>query len=181
MTRIREAVPSDCCGIAVLQVRGWQAAYRGMLPDDYLDALDPARRVGIWERFVNNGSGRILVAENSGKIVGFCHVMPSRDADAEQAAEIAAIYVDPDQWRMGYGSLLCMAARGFAVEQGFHHMTLWVLRENSMGRQFYESMGFQADGATKIEKAPGFVLDEIRYRMCWVDPEKDIGDEKLNG
>ena len=165
MSRIREAVPSDCEGIASVQVRGWQAAYRGMLPDDYLDGLDPAGRLKIWERFVNDESGRLFVAETNGRIVGFCHVMPSRDADSDLAAEIAAIYVDPDQWRMGYGGLLCVAACGFSVEQGFRQMTLWVLRENSIGRRFYESMGFQADGATKIEKGPGFVLDEIRYRM----------------
>ncbi len=163
--RIREAVPSDCSGIADVQVRGWQAAYRGMLPDEYLDGLDPAARLKIWERFVNDGTGRLFVAETNGRIAGFCHVIPSRDPDADCDAEIAAIYVDPDQWRMGYGGRLCTAARGFAIEQGFRHMTLWVLRENSMGRRFYETMGFQVDGATKAEKRLGFVLDEVRYRM----------------
>lgn len=166
MARIREAVPSDCRGISDVQVRGWQAAYRGLLPDDYLNAMDPARRITVWERFVNEGNGGMFVVETSGGIAGFCHVLPSRDADAEQASEIAAIYVDPDEWWKGYGRMLCNQARHHAVEHGFREMTLWVLRGNVMGRRFYETMGFHADGAAKVEQRPGFVLDEVRYRMA---------------
>jgi GNAT superfamily N-acetyltransferase len=49
-TIIRSAHIDDAAQIAVVHVRSWQGAYRGLLPQAYLDGLDPAQRVGRWER-----------------------------------------------------------------------------------------------------------------------------------
>jgi GNAT superfamily N-acetyltransferase len=49
-TVIRAAHAADAAQIAVVHVRSWQGAYRGLLPQAYLDGLDPAERVGRWER-----------------------------------------------------------------------------------------------------------------------------------
>ena len=49
---IRAARMQDVPQIAVVHVRSWQAAYRGLLPQAYLDALDPAQRISRWERIV---------------------------------------------------------------------------------------------------------------------------------
>ena len=49
-TVIRAARVGDAAQIAVVHVRSWQGAYRGLLPQAYLDGLDPAERVGRWER-----------------------------------------------------------------------------------------------------------------------------------
>ena len=49
-TVIRAARVADAAQIAVVHVRSWQGAYRGLLPQAYLDRLDPAHRVGRWER-----------------------------------------------------------------------------------------------------------------------------------
>ncbi len=38
--RIRLATIDDAPGIAAVNVRAWQTAYRGILPDSFLDALD---------------------------------------------------------------------------------------------------------------------------------------------
>jgi GNAT superfamily N-acetyltransferase len=50
LTVIRAARTADAAQIAVVHVRSWQSAYRGLLPQAYLDGLDPAQRVGRWER-----------------------------------------------------------------------------------------------------------------------------------
>jgi hypothetical protein len=47
---IRAARVTDAPQIALVHVRSWQFAYRGLLPQVYLDGLDPAQRVGRWER-----------------------------------------------------------------------------------------------------------------------------------
>ncbi|MEO5915886.1 MAG: GNAT family N-acetyltransferase [Luteolibacter sp.] len=165
MLKIRRAVPADCGKIARIQVRGWQAAYRGILPDDYLDGLDAGRRLVVWQQFVLDGVGTMLVAEVGAEVVGFCHLIPSRDSDADHAAEIAAIYIDPDHLRRGHGTLLCKAACVSAREQDFRRLTLWVLRDNASGRDFYTKMGLLPDGTTKVEERPGFTLEEVRYSM----------------
>jgi GNAT superfamily N-acetyltransferase len=49
-TIIRAAHVDDAAHIAVVHARSWQGAYQGLLPQAYLDGLDPAQRVGRWER-----------------------------------------------------------------------------------------------------------------------------------
>jgi hypothetical protein len=39
---VRDADPEDAEQIAIIHVHSWQAAYRGLLPQEYLDRLDPA-------------------------------------------------------------------------------------------------------------------------------------------
>ena len=165
MADIRHATPADCRRIAEIQTDGWKAAYRGILPDDYLDGLQSEPRIAVWERFVRSEPGEMFVAAADGGIAGFCHLIPSRDPDAGRTAEIAAIYVDPGRWKKGHGSALCRAAIASAGQQGFDHLTLWVLEGNAAGRRFYERMGLRPDGARKSEERPGFVLEEVRYRI----------------
>ena len=43
---IRPATLADTEGIGLAHVRSWQSAYRGKMPQDYLDGLDPAVRGG---------------------------------------------------------------------------------------------------------------------------------------
>lgn len=166
MIEIAHATPDDCSHIADIQVRGWRAAYRGIIPDDFLDKLDVEKRIAVWKRFVQEETGTLLVSKLAGVVTGFCHLIPSRDADADGTAEIAAIYVDPDHWRSGHGKPLFRAALELAIAQEFRELTLWVIAENSRGRAFYETMGMAIDGATKTEERPGFRLEEVRYRVA---------------
>jgi hypothetical protein len=49
---IRPAVSADAAAIATVQVRSWRAAYRGLLPQEELDALDIGRRTETWTRIL---------------------------------------------------------------------------------------------------------------------------------
>ncbi len=169
MQKTRRAASADSRRIAEIQVAGWQAAYRGIIPDDYLDAMVPERRQPFWEEQIRNECGDLFATAAEGHVTGFCHLIPSRDADGGEAAEIVAIYVDPSAWRQGCGRSLCAAALAAARDRGAPCVTLWVLVENQAGRKFYEAMGFSADGATKSEDRPGFALEEMRYR---IDPRR---------
>jgi ribosomal protein S18 acetylase RimI-like enzyme len=169
MHNARRASPEDSRRIAEIQVEGWKAAYRGILPDDYLDAMAPERHQLFWDQQVRDGCGEMFVTEADSKVTGFCHLIPSRDADGDGVAEIAAIYVDPAVWRHGSGRSLCDAALASAIQIKAPWVTLWVLVENALGRRFYEAMGFLADGAKKSEDCRGFTLEEVRYR---IDPRQ---------
>jgi hypothetical protein len=46
---LRPAEPGDAIAVARVHVRSWQAAYRTLLPDDYLDQLRPKDRAGKYE------------------------------------------------------------------------------------------------------------------------------------
>jgi hypothetical protein len=69
-----------------MHVRSWQAAYGGLLPDEYLDGLRPEDRAGRY----TSGDLRpdrpaTIVAVERGIIRGFATIGPSRDADRQGA------------------------------------------------------------------------------------------------
>ena len=157
-TVIRAARVADAPQIAVVHVRSWQGAYRGLLPQAYLDGLDPAQRVGQWERSLaeaNDGRDGVLVADAGGTLLGFVAYSPSRDGDADPArvGEIDAIYLRPSAWGKGIGRRLMGAALARLAEAKFDQVTLWVLDSNVRARRFYEAGGWLADGARKSTKA----------------------------
>lgn len=171
---IRHAHIEDAFRIAEIQIGCWRTAYNGLIPDAYLQGLDVDKRERTWRGFVGDASSPVLVSQIDKEITGFCHIAPSRDRDASATAEIIAIYVDPRHWGKGFGRNLFASALSFARQQQFHHLSLWTLAGNDPARGFYESLGFQLDGATKCERTPAFTLDQVRYRLP-VKPSDEAG------
>jgi ribosomal protein S18 acetylase RimI-like enzyme len=162
---IRLATASDANQIAVVHVRGWQAAYRGHMPDAELDALEPARRALRWTQALVEPLVGVFVAVERDAIVGFSSFRPSLDRDAPPSTcEIGSLYVDPAHWRCGHGRALIDAVVGAARERAFEEVSLWVLGANAAARAFYEKVGFAPDGGTRTETLLGVSLDEVRYR-----------------
>lgn len=162
---VRKASEHDASRVAEIQVKTWQVAYRGLLPDDYLDGLDPVRRAVVWKGLLAEPKGAVFLAQKDSHVVGFCDVLPSRDPAAPpEIAEIAAIYVEPAAWGTGAGRSLIAAATGYARDHGFVIVTLWVLATNERAKRFYVAAGFMPDGAEKTVERPGLTLHEVRYR-----------------
>ncbi|MEU3951867.1 GNAT family N-acetyltransferase [Streptomyces achromogenes] len=162
--RIRPMTLADCDRVSEIRVRGWQHAYRGLVPRPYLDRLsvaaDAERRR---ERFARgNGTVVNLVAERDGRVLGWAAVGPYRDGEAYTAdAELYAIYVDPAHLGRGTGRALLDAAAGRCPAGA--RLLLWVLKGNAPARRFYERAGFRADGAEESFDADGVPVPEVRY------------------
>lgn len=111
---VRLSVPEDAEAVERLRLAGWQTAYRGILPDDYLDALrvDVPRRRRHLEGLPADISDEVAVAD--GAVAGWVASGPCRDPDRHGAryGEIFACYVHPDWWRKGTGRLLMDHAIG---------------------------------------------------------------------
>lgn len=162
---LRRAEVGDEPAVAAVHVRSWQVAYRGLLPDAYLDALDPAARAKRYT-FGRTGPGRPVttVAVADGVIRGFATAGPCRDDDARSAGELYAIYVHPDWWGSGTGRALIGAARGRLESLGYQQAVLWVLAGNERAQRFYRKDGWSGDGSARRDEVQGIVLDELRYR-----------------
>lgn len=162
---LRRARPGDELAVAEVHVRSWQVAYRGLLPDDYLDSLEPARRA---ERYTFAASGpdvaSTTVAVENGSICGFATVGPSRDDDSARAGELYAIYLHPDRWGRGVGLLLIRDARSRLVDHGRTEALLWVLAGNDRAERFYRLDGWLPDGRQRRDEVQGVEVDEVRYR-----------------
>jgi RimJ/RimL family protein N-acetyltransferase len=168
IARVRTATVEDAAGIAFVHVRSWQVAYRGQMPDEFLDELDVEKRATMWRALTQDPDKIVFVAEDSeANIVGFCAAGPSRDPDADaNTAEVGAIYVHPKKWQKGIGRALLSAALDQVRKRAFHQVTLWVLEANRRARAFYESFGFIHDGSVKDDDHwKNFFVRELRYRL----------------
>ncbi len=106
--RIREAAPADARACAEVHVEGWRWAYRGLLPDGYLDRVSVEDRERTWREGVAGSGERVAwVAEREGRVIGLCVTGPSEDADADRStAEVYAIYLLPEVVGTGVGRAL---------------------------------------------------------------------------
>jgi len=103
--QVRPAGDGDAEQLGLIHVRSWQGAYQGLMPQDFLDQLDPASRAQGWRSVLRAGDDQAGVS-------GFVSFGPSRDPDADpkRTGEVFAIYVLPGAWSTGQGRLLMAAA-----------------------------------------------------------------------
>lgn len=163
---IREAKSEDAAGIAEIHVKGWQSAYKGQIPDAYLDSLSVEKRTEGWRDQIKSSEkgSFILVAINNDKVVGFSTGGKSKDEDSNQdTGEIYAIYAHPNFIGKGAGSKLMEYGLNLLREDGYKRATLWVLTSNDKTRKWYEAKGWEVEGRTKIDKRGDFELHETRY------------------
>jgi ribosomal protein S18 acetylase RimI-like enzyme len=162
---IRPAATEDSPGIAVVHVSSWQHAYRGIVPQSYLDQLSVAEREGRWAEILGRGGSETLVADAGGDIVGFVSCGKSRRVQVDgNEGELYAIYVIASHWSTGVGRSLCEAALGRLRDLGFVRAIVWVLAANTKAIRFYERAGFElhAGSETTVEIG-GKNLPEVRY------------------
>jgi ribosomal protein S18 acetylase RimI-like enzyme len=164
--RVRLATAVDIPALARVHVASWQAAYRGIMPDQFLDGLSVARSETAWREMLALASQTNLVCELDQEVVGFAACGPTRDFDQDPAitAELYAIYFVPAHWSKGYGHALWQRVRDELIESGYQKVTLWVLEANARARRFYEREGFTLDLVTVKEfQLEGTKLLEVRY------------------
>jgi GNAT superfamily N-acetyltransferase len=164
---LRPAEPQDAMGVARVHVRSWQAGYRGLLPDAYLDGLraeDRAQHYRLGSEDVREPA--TVVAMEAGAICGFATTAPARDSDAQGDGELYALYVDPEWWGRGIGAALISAARSRLVDIGFRGAVLWLLAGNAPADRFYRIDGWRPDGSRRTDSVWGVTVDELRYRRA---------------
>lgn len=156
---IRTPEVSDAEELARLHVLVWQQAYRGLLPQDYLDSMRPeGEREESWrERVADFADGsptpsghRLLVARevSTDTVVGFCQSGPARDEDAALPDELMALNVLAAHHGTGVAHQLVSATVGDRPAY------LWVLTGNDRAIAFYRKLGFELDGVSKRDQEP---------------------------
>lgn len=159
---IRKLRPGDdLFAVSRVYEEGWRAAYRGLLPQDYLDSI-PA---GKWVPYLEQEGTTSLILLDGEKIVGAAGCCASRVPDMEGWGEIVSIYLLPEYWGKGCGKLLFSAAVEHLKSMGYQDLFLWVLDGNRRARAFYERMGFRPSGTDVEHEIGGVPVREIQYRL----------------
>jgi ribosomal protein S18 acetylase RimI-like enzyme len=167
---IRRAQVNDAPTLARVHVDSWHVAYRGLIPDSFLQGFTYQRREEAFRQSLTANSEETYLIEDddhAGKAVGILTIGASRDADLDpsRTGEIWGIYIIPDYWRRGVGARLVQEAGRMLRSRGYRDVVLWVLEGNANARRFYEAMGFRPDEAFKILEL-GKPLKAIRYKKA---------------
>ncbi|MGA5516500.1 GNAT family N-acetyltransferase [Streptomyces pseudogriseolus] len=165
--RIRPMTADDSAEIGAMRVRAWQHAYRGMVPQAYLDGMDVAADAEKHQARLAAGDGSVvdLVVEAAdGTLAGWAVYGPYRDGDVRTGdGELYALYLPPERIGQGIGRTLLTEVTARCAVAGHPRMLLWVLKENARARRFYEAAGFTPDGAEEPFEVGGAAVPVVRY------------------
>jgi GNAT superfamily N-acetyltransferase len=171
---VRRGRIEDARAIAEVHVDSWRAAYPGLIPDRFLARLSVDEREQRWRASLSDDDANplVLVAASGGDLVGFSTVaIPARDAEeAEDAAEIPAIYVAPGAWGAGAGRALIDASVAAMRAAGCREAVLWAVAGNERAASFYVAQGWHDDGGRRASQyfpEAGDVV-EVRFRRTLV-------------
>lgn len=163
---IRPAELGDAEAMGRVHVRAWQAAYRGVMPDEYLDGLSADERAAMWRgRVGRRDVPPVLVGVVDGEVAGFA----AYGAEAVEGDEpsgrgqLYAINLDPVHWGKGVGRALLGRASAALRSLGYAEAVLWVVPQNARARGLYESEGWVPDGAEQTDDVFGVQVTDIRY------------------
>lgn len=156
----------DAKAIAEIHAAAARAAYKGIVPDDQLDALAPSTREAKWRQAIEFAEPQVQVAVQGDEVVGFVGFDRSRDPKTPSTTgEIWALYVKPEHWGKGVGVALWDAARDGLEEEGCTLVTIWVPLRNERALRFFELAGFKREMKTAKTTSLGNVkIEEIRLK-----------------
>ena len=160
------ATVADAESIAVLHAESWRSAYRGILPDSFLDGPVFEERRALWaERMREPGANRRFVCKaigEDGSLLGFACVL--LDADPEWGALLDNLHVHPDLKGAGIGYALFNASRDWVrTAAPGTNMHLTVLEGNERARRFYERQGGTIVARQEVEVLEGVYRPVLRY------------------
>lgn len=166
--QVRGATRADVRRVAEINVAGWSTAYRGIMPDEHLDALRvPDRETVIAARLGASDRHVFFVAvDGAGTVGAYVAVGPARtdrEPTLPATGEVFSLYADPALRGTGAGHLVHEAGLAHLIGAGFRHAVLWALERNTASRKFYEAHGWRTDGHTTRYHVGDRLVSEVRY------------------
>jgi ribosomal protein S18 acetylase RimI-like enzyme len=169
-TAVRDAAPADLPGIAELHATSWRAAYRGLLPDAFLDGPVVADRKAHWSGMIARmaPSDLLLAAEQNHVLVGFIAVWTTEPSGCEPGFDLLIdnLHVRPDLRGDRIGERLMRAVARRLKNRPSARACLWLIDGNAPAHRFYRRLG-GTDGDRKQDMIGGALVGEMR--IIWDD------------
>ncbi len=142
---IRRATLEDAEKIADIHVRAWQESYKGIIDQNYLDAISFSGRLAFRKKILSHPKPKQinLIAVQNNRIIGFCDAGVAFDSSEAYRGEIYAIYLLNEFKRHGVGKTLFDYVDKDLEEHLLTPYVTWVLEENKTACRFYEKCGGQ--------------------------------------
>lgn len=124
------------------------AMHRESLPDIFQEPDRPARSRDYFNRLIRVPSIALFVAEVSGRVAGFVHVMVENAPDfslfvPRRYVTVDNLVVDREHRRQGIGRALMGKVHEWAQEKGATSIQLNVYEFNQAAIDFYCALGYE--------------------------------------
>lgn len=173
---VRAPRVGDARQIGELRNLVWRATYAGMVPENFLAALDDGRAADAWHTRLETTSARgvdlrsatlrVAVDVEAERVVGLAAAGSAQDPlDGAGAAalEVRFLNIHPDHVGHGLGS------RILAVLTGARDCHMWVIERNTSAQLFLRRNGFVR--TTESRAHPEVAVREVlMVRRDWTAP-----------
>ncbi|KAI8066741.1 acetyltransferase, partial [Gongronella butleri] len=166
--KIHFATEDDVPSLGDIAIESLRAAYRGMVPDEYLDEDVYNNRAPYWAKKVPlqsaNRATVIAVDALTGEHLGFmnCEIEDGKD----DTVHLENIHVRPHAQGRGIGKFLMQQLCEWSRAKGLKRLTLHVLVENKRAIRFYEGHGWTCDGPLDGPTIRGQVVKGLSYSFA---------------
>ena len=151
--------------ISRIYAASWKSAYRGMIPQGYLDQLREDAWMPVSGQWLSGTEVKALSVWEGKEMLGCSFFGESREASLPAAGEIISLYLKPEAFGKGYGGALFRAVVDSLRDEGYRQAFLWVLEKNVRARAFYEKYGMAPTGKSKSVEIAGEALLHVQYAM----------------
>lgn len=149
----------DRFAISHIYEESWKFAYKGIIPQSYLDSIP----VGRWASYLDEDGRNSLIMIEHDTFIGTASYCKSRFSDFDGFGEIVSIYFLPQYIGKGYGKQMLDAVINELALLGCRDIFLWVLEDNLKARKFYEKAGFVLSDNYLEDNIGGKSLREVSY------------------
>ena len=160
---IRKATPKDVPLISRIHARSWKYAFKGHLPQSYLDNLKEDFWEPTFKKWLEEGTVTVRLLSIHGQMAGCISYGRAQDEKHPDWGEIRSLYLLPEYMGCGFGKHLLKTGMDDLRKRGYKTIYLWVLDTNTHARHFYEKNGFRKTEDLLIVELGGKQLTDIRY------------------
>lgn len=159
MITIRQlAQTDDMDAVSRIYEQSWRYAYRGIIPDSYLNRISFER----WTDTLKRPGLHSLLLLDGDTALGTAAYAAARMEQWKGWGELVSLYLLPGAMHQGYGKQLLAAAISELQQLQFQNIYLWVLEENRSARRFYTRFGFQESENSRVDLFDGRPCRELQ-------------------
>ena len=166
--KIRNATEQDAPGIARVHVDSWRAAYKEILPSEFLACISYEKRTTLWENNIADKTNYIVVSEtDDGYITGFGTASKRATNTVANSGDLTSIYLLDEYHGQGIGKLLMKKLFFHFKKLDYQKVFVEVLEDNQT-RFFYEYYGAQLIEKVQLQFGDT-VVNELIYEWGNID------------
>jgi ribosomal protein S18 acetylase RimI-like enzyme len=153
---VRKAQLSDLQEIALIHVKSWKSAFKGLMPERYINSYTLEDRNAEWLNVLGSGSESVIIVEDNNKLVGFLSYTENVDF-----LYLSKLYLCPSIYGQGVGGLLMKQMENESLAASIDLIRLYVLDNNQSAINFYLKQGFEFGDGFESEEFEGETIIDL--------------------